>query len=273
MHLRSLTGHRLLERCSKPLPILGLALLTAAAAPAQTLFDLATETVTPIESLTPQSDILLTQGGEQGLASGDLNGDGQADLVIGAAGRLEPTVTPADGKVYVVFGPINTPVDLTNPLDVDVTVEDADTGDLFGWTSLVADFNDDGQDDLAIGALLGDGPIGTRTDAGEIHIFFGPLLPGTLSLAAGDEDVTIYGVDAGDRFGFVSEARDVDGDGAVDLVAGAPASNATGPNPGSVHVAFGPFSAGTLDLAASPADVTVNGVVSDLLGFSIAAGD
>ncbi|MEO1365560.1 MAG: FG-GAP repeat protein, partial [Acidobacteriota bacterium] len=166
MNLGSSVGYRLPGRGSKPLSIVGLALLCAAAAPAQTLFDLATETVTPIESLTPQSDILLTQGGEQGLATGDLNGDGQADLVIGAAGRLEPTVTPADGRVYVVFGPVNTPVDLTNPLDVDVTLEDADPGDLFGWTSLVGDFNNDGQDDLAIGALLGDGPAGVRAGAG-----------------------------------------------------------------------------------------------------------
>ncbi|MEO1085572.1 MAG: hypothetical protein AAFY88_15130, partial [Acidobacteriota bacterium] len=267
MNLRRASGHRLLNRWSKPLPVLGLALLTAAAAPAQTLFDLATETITPIESLTPQSDILLTQGGEQGLASGDLNGDGQADLVIGAAGRLESTVTPADGKVYIVFGPVNTPVDLTNPLDVDVTIEDADTGDLLGWTSLVADFNNDGQDDLAVGALLGDGPAGTRADAGEIHIFFGPFQPGTLSLAAGDEDVTIYGVDPDGRFGYVTEAHDVNGDGAVDLIAGAPSGA------GSVHVEFGPFSAGTIDFAAGAADVTINGAGTDLLGFSIAAGD
>lgn len=89
---------------------------------------------------------------------GDLNDDGFTDLAIGATREL----ASSPGRVYVIFGR-STPWPESLPLD-DPSIEgrwlfDGEvTGDRFGWRlSLAGDVDNDGNDDLLIGApQLGD---------------------------------------------------------------------------------------------------------------------
>ena len=84
-----------------------------------------------------------------------------------------------------------------------------------------ADFDRDGHIDIALGAALADGPGNQRADAGELHIFFGPVNRGVALDAASDEGViTIFGATAGDNLGRALAAADFDGDGVSDIAFG-----------------------------------------------------
>jgi hypothetical protein len=88
------------------------------------------------------------------LVTGDFNGDGYADLAVGAPGESLGTATRA-GAVYVIYGSSNG-LTATNPLWLGESTTgmtgDPETGDLFGWALAAGDVTGDGKDDLAISA-------------------------------------------------------------------------------------------------------------------------
>ncbi|WP_197454368.1 Ig-like domain-containing protein [Stieleria varia] len=159
---------------------------------------------------------------------GDLNGDGYDDVLIGALGGdgLGNGANSA-GESYIVFGSasLNPLHDLVNPGVADVIIYGADNSDESGSSvSGIGDFNGDGFDDIAIAAVGGDGGNNSRSDSGEVYVFYGGLsLPGAINLAAGSvPDLTIYGADLNDRFGAsIAGGGDVNGDGLADLLVGA----------------------------------------------------
>ncbi len=117
--------------------------------------------------------------------AGDVNGDGLADLVVGAplndAGGIDA------GRAYVYFG--GPGVNAT--ADVILTGEAA--GEQFGFSVATAgDVNGDGFADLIAGAHLNDV---RGTDAGRAYVYFGG--PGS----GAQPDLTLTGATAGDRFG------------------------------------------------------------------------
>jgi len=112
---------------------------------------------------------LLGPGGANGFfgcavsGAGDVNGDGYADLVVGAF-----EVTTGDGAAYVYFGGGSglsiTPTPITNPNPV------AGGGGFFGFAVAgPGDINGDGYADVAIGADENGGGIGSA------YIFNGKL--------------------------------------------------------------------------------------------------
>ena len=111
--------------------------------------------------------------------SGDINNDGADDLVV-VADEAGPGGRTGAGESYVLFGPLSAgTLDLAT--DADIVVNGIDPFDFSGADVTTGDVNNDGADDIVIGALGGD--PGGKTDAGETYVIFGPLSAGTLELA------------------------------------------------------------------------------------------
>jgi hypothetical protein len=175
--------------------------------------------------------------------AGDVNGDGLADLLIGAwgaAGRY------SGGESYVVFGkPDGAPVDLR---DVQAgrggfAIRGRGSAGYSGWSvSGAGDVNGDGLADLLIGAP---GPASIFPPAGESYVVFGKPDGAPVELSdvqAGIGGFAIRGSTAyGGRAGWsVSGAGDVDGDGLADLLIGAPYASPEGRvRAGESYVVFG----------------------------------
>lgn len=171
----------------------------------------------------------------QTLASGDLNGDGASDLVIGA---------PGQDSVYVLYSSIG-PVQVLRG------------GSGFGEALAIGDFDHDGRRDLAVGAprarrLRGAGAF----VAGAVSVFRGTpqgLATVPLVFDQGDLGVApdIGAEETGDEFGAALAAGDLDGDLNDDLAIGVPGEDIAGAaDAGLVHVIRGKLETG-LDLTTA----------------------
>jgi hypothetical protein len=183
--------------------------------------------------------------------AGDVNGDGLADLIVGAE-YANPGGDIGAGESYVVFGKASsTPVDLGALGVGGFRIEGIDCLDGSGKSvSGAGDVNGDGLADLIIGARFAD-PLG-RDGAGESYVVFGKASSAPVNLATlGAGGFRIDGIDAGDGSGVsVSGAGDVNGDGLADLIVGADAADPTSRNnAGESYVVFGKASSTPVDLA------------------------
>ena len=191
-------------------------------------------------------------------SAGDVNGDGFADLIIGAR-YAETTggVYDSEGESYVVFGKaswIGTPSLDLSALDGKngFRLTGADENDQSGFSvSSAGDVNGDGFDDVIVGAFYAESTGGGNSE-GESYLVFGKASwAGTpsLDLAAldGTNGFRLIGIDALDLSGrSVSSAGDINGDGFADLVVGAAFAESAGgaQSEGESYVVFGGSLAG-----------------------------
>jgi hypothetical protein len=216
--------------------------------------------------------------------SGDLNGDGIDDVVVGAPGSNGLTNIRTDlGEAYVIFGSpsLGGTVDLAK-IEQDFTFRPAEGFTRVGTTFAIGDVNGDGIDDLIAGGPFGGRAEGTppgsrRTTEGEVYVVFGaPDLHGEKDVARGEEDARLKGAQEFDSFGQAVASGDVNGDGVDDIIV--TASRADGPDDsrteaGEAYVFFGsPNLSGKVD--SDEADITIHGSEDgDALGDLAASGD
>jgi len=224
----------------------------------------------------------LDGSGRSVSGAGDVNGDGFDDLLIGASGA-DPS-----GESYVVFGSgegFEASLDLAELNGSNgFVINGIDAGDFSGRSvSTAGDVNDDGFDDLLIGAY-GASPNG-QSGAGESYVVFGSGagFDASLELAElnGSNGFVLNGIDEFDLSGFsVSGAGDVNGDGFGDLIVGAFTADPNNQDRGGEsYVVFGSgavFDA-SLDLAELDGSngFVLNGInANNLSGYSVStAGD
>ena len=154
----------------------------------------------------------------QSLAAGDFDGDGYADLAVGAS--EEPVGGVAGvGRVHVFHGGPNGIANRAAPW----RILENPTGQMFsrhGWALATGDFNADDADDLAVSATYQD------TAAGRVYVYHGAAagLPAQPSRTLSDPAP----VNNNDFFGYVLAVGDAgSADGIDDLFVGAVRGNGT----------------------------------------------
>jgi hypothetical protein len=224
--------------------------------------------------------------GTSSVATGDFNGDGVEDLLVGAAFADGPDGSREDaGEAYLIFGSegLRGTLDLA-PDDVDLVVYGAQSGDNLGFGVAAADLNNDGVDDVVVSAPASDGRPAQRTDVGEVYVIHGSAdLGGEVDILKGQQDFTFIAAEGFARAGSSLVGMDVNGDDIDDLVIGAPfAGREPGTPPGGrrtsvgeVYVVFGsPSFGGSVSVASEDQDVTFVGDDGfDGFGRSVAVGD
>lgn len=178
--------------------------------------------------------------------AGDVNGDGLNDFVVGAP-AARPDGLQSAGEAYVVFGqnsnPNNLPLSNLNGTNgfriVGVTFND-EAGSAVGGGG---DINNDGYDDLIIGAPGADLNEQT-TESGAAFVLFGrPSFPAQIDLDSvnGTSGFRINGIAANDRAGTSAGiANDINGDGFDDILIGAPDATVGGKQgSGQVYIVWG----------------------------------
>lgn len=169
------------------------------------------------------------------LHSGDINGDGRTDLIIGALLATAPDSMGQTGAVFVVYGSptlAGKTIDLANPSasgERVTAIYGEHVLDCAGDSVRTYDINRDGLSDLFIGS-----PERTftvpgepeREEAGVTELIFGQrdFLPPVIKLydpPASPRIFRLAGAQDDDEFSYRLAGADVDGDGYIDYIANA----------------------------------------------------
>lgn len=200
-------------------------------------------------------------------SAGDINGDGLADLIIGAPGA-EPNGYDS-GVSYVVFGKasgfaanLNLST-LNGKTGFEIRGEAVDNhfGPPVSSVSGAGDVNGDGFDDLIIGSFRAS-PNGSSSGSSYVVFGKGKGFAAALELSAlnGNTGFQINGEAASDISGrSVSSAGDINSDGFDDIIIGAPNADATGDFSGASYVIFGHRASSAVIRIGTALSQTING--------------
>jgi hypothetical protein len=224
------------------------------------------------------------------VSSGDVNGDGIDDLIMGA-----PNANSNGGISYVLFGKSTA---WTSPIDLSVAANTNGTNgfkitgsgtEKSGTSVATGDINADGIADVIIGAPAATGAAAT---SGRTYIVFGntgawsavtlSALVGT-SATVNINGLYLSGAAAGNRSGTSVSSADMNGDGIADIVVGAPNTTVGGANAGSIYVVYGQtatqlaswpafYNLSALTTGVAPKGFRLDGSTGDYAGTVVAGG-
>lgn len=185
------------------------------------------------------------QSGISVASAGDVNGDGFADVIVGAF-QSDPTAGTDAGRSYVVFGTASTAAINLSSIAAGTggfVINGEAKNDASGISVASAgDFNGDGLADLLVGAKDAT-PSSSRAYAGRTYLVFGKTDTTAINLSAianGTGGFVINGDNKEDFSGLsVAAAGDVNADGYADLIIGAPQNDAIATDAGRSYVIFG----------------------------------
>lgn len=186
----------------------------------------------PVESTfaTDDTDALLL-GPDAGAEAGgiltvlpDLDGDGRAELFVGAPSGQGDTA-------WLLDGGWSGEVDLDTQAWLRVVGE---TSVALGTAVAAPDLDADGAPDLAVSSPV-DGRSGVG--AGVVSAWYGPFAPGVLEPATAP--LQLLGEGANHGAGTSMAATDLDGDGRGDLLVGAPGESSVAENSGGLYAWWG----------------------------------
>jgi hypothetical protein len=203
-----------------------------------------------------QANQAEAQVGSSVAGAGDVNGDGYADVIVGAPGYDNGETN--EGAAFVYFGGAGA-FDTTR----DALLQSNQAEAAFGFSVAGAgDVNRDGYADVIVGATLYDGG---QAEEGAAFLYFGS--PGAFNTTV---DARLEADQADAFMGWsVAGAGDVNGDGYADLIVGAPRYD-TGPGEGAAFLYFGRAGA----FATTPDAELLSSAPEAVLGSSVAgAGD
>ncbi len=205
---------------------------------------------------------------------GDLDGDGVNDLAVGADG--DDTGGNNRGTVYILFMNTDGSIDSIEEInDSTANGPELEGYDMFGSSIAdIGDLNNDGVNDIIVGAIGADCVSCVGNNSGEVHIMF-MNTDGSVDSTVEINDSTANGPDisATDNLGFsVADIGDLDGDGVNEIAVGAHKDDGSGDTRGAVHIMF-MNTDGSIDSTVEINDSTPNGPDisdADLFGSSIA---
>jgi FG-GAP repeat len=205
------------------------------------------------------------------VATGDVNGDGFADLVVGA---------PGENAIYVFPGSASGLTGTGKRYAEGIGGVPGTTGDNgFGNALAIGDFNGNGAADVAIGVP------GENNDAGAVIVLNGgasvsaPLTTTGAKLWSQGSSGVPGSPESFDLFGSALATGDFMGNGRIDLAIGVPGEKlGTIINAGLVNVIYSAGSAGLAgtgaqDWSQESTDVDGTAQANDMFGSALAAGD
>jgi hypothetical protein len=206
--------------------------------------------------------------------AGDVNNDGFDDILIGAYRNDEGGANA--GQVYFILGKaagwaMRTPLANSDASFIGEAADD-EAGIFSGAGGNV---NDDGYDDILIGAVFND-EGGSK--AGQYYLILGRSTPEwQMDMQLSNPAVAIasfIGEAAGDQCGITgSAAGDVNGDGFDDLLLSGHGNDAGGANAGQTYLIFGKQAGWSRDVNLANADASFIGEHSgDESGISVCGG-
>jgi len=211
------------------------------------------------------------QSGFAVAGAGDLDGDGLADIAIGAPENSESSHEA--GQVYLLMG-------TETPWGMDVDLGDSDASFMGEESSAHAghalagagDVNGDGLADLLIGANQSDAG---GSLAGQVYLVMGRTGGWAMDAGLGAADASFLGEAVGDGAGgAVAGAGDVDGDGMADILIGARGNGEASSDAGQTYLIYGRATGWAMDVVLGAVDESFLGeLAQDNSGAAVAFSD
>ena len=163
------------------------------------------------------------------IALGDFDDDGYDDLLVGAPN--DTSYGSDRGTAYVVYGPYSGDMSLSS---ADAELASESTYDYAGWGVAAGDIDNDGVEDVLVGAPYADSG---GSNSGSAYLVLGPV-SGFMYLTSAD--AKFVGEAADDKVGEGDLAvGDLNGAGGTDMILSAHEEDSGGSDAGAVYLIFG----------------------------------